>query len=1571
MTRDSVRGRGAGPIERGSQLQAASLVAALIVAGIVLRFVVAWLYLPLSGLRVDVGDFAIWAHQLAQSGPGAFYGQGGLTDYPPGYMYVLWLIGSIGRWLQSYTVGVDITPGLIKVPGILADGGVAWLLFAYCRRFGDGWLGRWSGERLGVVAVAIWLFNPGTIFNSSVWGQIDSVGALVLLASLYALARGWTEAAAAGAVLAMLVKFQFAFLLPVVAVVGIKRHLLGRSSDPEQTNRADPLRVLTSLAAGLGTLVGLIIPFGLGVWAPGDDAHSLINKFQAAADLYKGLTINAMNLWRNPWSGLSQVQWWGCDSPSTKFCGANDGVAMTIGSTVVTWQLVGAILFGIVAIVALLQVARRDDPAGLLTGSLLLAVAFFALPTRVHERYLFPALALAAPLVARSWRSATIFGALSFIFFANIYWVYTHDWSFVQGSVYNPGVGGAPMVRDPFLAATLFSPIGVYAVSFLVVVLVGVLTWRSVAMALAPARRRWQPAGASPTVPVLAGGVPSEPMPPGLPATPPPSPATPIDGARTFDRLRVWLRRDPTDPYRSEPFRRLDRIDALLVVALVLFSFVFRIWRLDLPRSTTFDEVYHGRSATEWLADWQEGWKRDTYEWTHPPLAKFLIAGGIVLANPNQLQGTWDAPLDSAVSSIVVAPKRTAYGRPASVAFTAGTDDEVTARDAQTGAALATWNAPGAVASLAWDEDNNRLFVGLSASGTVAVYGTDEFLASTGERAPPPQTGAIETGLSAVDQIVVPESDPIVAFRGPDGVMEVERSTLTELASSKQVFGGITYVPPAGSSTASRIVGTDPGQSGIVALDGATLQPDSALLGTDGHIPLPSAPIGPLLTRGSGNSLQVWVPVGPLPADIEHGPLTGGMSVFDEGLNIIDTVPLPGAPRLIGWNDVANIIYAAGIEQKTGGPVVWTINPLGSGGVQSAGFATFDTTILPGEPLAMAFDISDHSEADDHERLLVSTQASNETAVAEIDVGSNTFAWRLASVIFGSLLTALIYLLAATLFPRRRIAVLAAIFIAVDGMSYAMSRIAMNDIFVATFIAAAYLLYWQIWSGRWARSAWWVLPTVGVLIGLAAATKWVGFYALAGLWILTLARSHFGRFLLVAMIGFLTVATGIGAPWPFVAICLMALALALFLVWHRPVRLSPADLTSLAPIGVIGGGIGLAFAIAYPMVEGRTPKNAVELVFAVLARGAQAAWPAYIMLAVAGLLLIARGWRSMRHPETDRRWLLPGEMGGFAWPWIGACLLVIPLFVYFLSWVPYLQLGHGIATEGLGPGYGWSLDELHSQAFGFHFGLTAGHPASSPWWSWPLDLKTVFFYTHSFDDRQLAVVYNGGNPILFWAGVPAILLAGVMAWKRRSPALVMVVAAFAFQLVPWARIERAVFQYHYFTALLFAMIAVAYFVDEGLRRWDLRPLAIAFLVAAAIAGVLVFPLNSALAMPDWYISAARALPPWNYAFVFPSPSQGPRAQLLSADTWSLGLATVLSLGAAAFALFGRDWFEARRRAASGGGALPQGGDQQEDAKGDEPQRPEAVDVERRQILPRQEVEPQPHEDQPEDEPGGA
>jgi hypothetical protein len=87
-------------------------------------------------------------------------------------------------------------------------------------------------------------------------------------------------------------------------------------------------------------------------------------------------------------------------------------------------------------------VARRDDLRGVLLASLRLAVAFFVLPTRVHERYLFPALALAARSSSRARVWPWVYGGLSLVFFANVYWVYTEDWSFT-GRIITPGRTGA------------------------------------------------------------------------------------------------------------------------------------------------------------------------------------------------------------------------------------------------------------------------------------------------------------------------------------------------------------------------------------------------------------------------------------------------------------------------------------------------------------------------------------------------------------------------------------------------------------------------------------------------------------------------------------------------------------------------------------------------------------------------------------------------------------------------------------------------------------------------------------------------------------------------------------------------------------------------------------------------------------------------------------------------------------------------------------------------------------------------------------------------------------------------
>ena len=600
----------------------------------------------------------------------------------------------------------------------------------------------------------------------------------------------------------------------------------------------------------------------------------------------------------------------------------------------------------------------------------------------------------------------------------------------------------------------------------------------------------------------------------------------------------------------------------------------------------------------------------------------------------------------------------------------------------------------------------------------------------------------------------------------------------------------------------------------------------------------------------------------------------------------------------------------------------------------------------------MAFDVSDHDQDEDHARLLVSVAAEDGSgSLVQIDAGSNAFAWRLAGIGFGAVLVALIYLLAATMFSRRRIAVLAGIFVAVDGMSYVMSRIGMNDIYVAVFIAAAYLVFWQIWSGRWPRSAWWALPLVGVLIGLAAATKWVGIYAMLGIWILVFARSALGRFLLVALIAAIAVVMGFGAPWPFLVVALATLALALVVVWVRPIQLELRDLLGLSATMAVLAAVGLAFTLAFNQVEGaREPQCGGARLQRAGSRGASGlaatcCWPE-------PRCCIIRAVRSLSDPDSDRRWQLPGELGGFQWPWIGACVAVIPLLVYFLAYIPYLQLGHRSpdrrpvrATAGHSTR---STPRCSATTSACRRATRRRRRGGAGRWTSSRSGSTATTSTSAASGSSTTAATRScsgrgaGHHLVRADGLEAAL-AG----------LVLLVVAFAFQFLPWTRIERATFHYHYLTAVLFAMVAVAYVVDEMLRSWSYRPLAIAFLVLAGIVGVLVFPLGSALAMPDWYINMARSFPPWNYAFQFPNPPQGERGQLITGDSVKLVAGVLVAVSAAAFALYGRELL---------GRGPTQGDDQQDDAHDHQRYRPQQVAVDGGEILIDQEPDPRPDKD---------
>ena len=97
--------------------------------------------------------------------------------------------------------------------------------------------------------------------------------------------------------------------------------------------------------------------------------------------------------------------------------------------------------------------------------------------------------------------------------------------------------------------------------------------------------------------------------------------------------------------------------------------------------------------------------------------------------------------------------------------------------------------------------------------------------------------------------------------------------------------------------------------------------------------------------------------------------------------------------------------------------------------------------------------------------------------------GFHEFGWRVAAAVVGSLSVAVIFVTSKKLFDNYLLSSTAALFMAFDGLELVQSRTALLDIFLMFFLQLSFLAL--IYSQHW---------VAGVLLGLAAATKWTGLY---------------------------------------------------------------------------------------------------------------------------------------------------------------------------------------------------------------------------------------------------------------------------------------------------------------------------------------------------------------------------------------------------------------------------------------------------------------------------------------------
>jgi hypothetical protein len=124
-----------------------------------------------------------------------------------------------------------------------------------------------------------------------------------------------------------------------------------------------------------------------------------------------------------------------------------------------------------------------------------------------------------------------------------------------------------------------------------------------------------------------------------------------------------------------------------------------------------------------------------------------------------------------------------------------------------------------------------------------------------------------------------------------------------------------------------------------------------------------------------------------------------------------------------------------------------------------------------------------------------------------IDLGYNTFGWRIAACLFGVLCIPMMYLFARRLWPNRLFAIAAATLACFDGMFFIQSRIGMIDIFPIFFILLSYFLYLVHIQSRTPRASLISLVALGVILGLGIASKWIVLAAWASIVFFLIVRA--------------------------------------------------------------------------------------------------------------------------------------------------------------------------------------------------------------------------------------------------------------------------------------------------------------------------------------------------------------------------------------------------------------------------------------------------------------------------------
>lgn len=277
----------------------------------------------------------VWSYTWPNQPPGTTYMFAGIRKLYEAVFAGFWWININ---IPAFPSGVisyfetNLYPALLKLPAILADFGIAYILY------------RWTKKKWAAV---LWLANPVVWYNSAVWGQYDAVINFFALLSFYLLLRRKLVFSTLSLSLSLFTKASLLIFIPIWLIIALRQ-------------KYKPAKYVVAVVCSLLGVSLFSLPF-----SHGNPLTWLYNLYVDKVFIQQLhiITANAFNLW----AALTGIH----ERPDI-------------------YRYWGYILFSIFQFPLLISIFKKQTSSNLAWVLALTAFSSFMLLTNMHERYLYP-----------------------------------------------------------------------------------------------------------------------------------------------------------------------------------------------------------------------------------------------------------------------------------------------------------------------------------------------------------------------------------------------------------------------------------------------------------------------------------------------------------------------------------------------------------------------------------------------------------------------------------------------------------------------------------------------------------------------------------------------------------------------------------------------------------------------------------------------------------------------------------------------------------------------------------------------------------------------------------------------------------------------------------------------------------------------------------------------------------------------------------------------------------------------------------------------------------------------------